>query len=411
MPRSLRFAALAVVAALAVAAALPLSADERPPVPKPEPVPKVIPKPEPVPKLEMVGKPIDLVICLDVSGSMNGLIDSAKIQLWNVVNELARIKPTPMLRVGLYAYGSSHFDAKKGWVHKEVDLTEDLDEVYKALNALKTGGGDEYVARAAKTALDDQPWSKDKDALKVIFVCGNEPANQDKQVNLEDVAAQAKKAGIVVNTIYCKWNHDNEIEGWAAFAKDCNGRHVNIDQNKAAVQVVVKTEFDDQILKLGDELNKTYVAYGKDGKAKAENQVKQDDNAKGAPGVAGGAQAAALDRTATKAGALYRNSTWDLVDKMKEKDFDLSKIKEEDLCDELKKLKPEERMPYLKKKAEERTTIQKQITELSVKRQKKVDEELAKKPKNDAEKALDEAFKSVIRDQAKDKGFQVAPPK
>ncbi len=28
---------------------------------------------------------------------MDGLIASAKIQLWNVVNELARIKPTPNL--------------------------------------------------------------------------------------------------------------------------------------------------------------------------------------------------------------------------------------------------------------------------------------------------------------------------
>ena len=26
---------------------------------------------------------------------MNGLIDSAKIRLWDIVNELARLKPTP----------------------------------------------------------------------------------------------------------------------------------------------------------------------------------------------------------------------------------------------------------------------------------------------------------------------------
>lgn len=75
---------------------------------------------------------IDLVICLDVSGSMNGLIDSAKLRLWDVVNELARIKPTPNLRVGLYSYGATKYDPATGWVRKDVDLTEDLDEVYKA---------------------------------------------------------------------------------------------------------------------------------------------------------------------------------------------------------------------------------------------------------------------------------------
>lgn len=401
MALSLRLAALATVAALAAAVAAPLRAADEP---KPDKPPAADAKPA------ETGKPIDLVICLDVSASMNGLIDSAKIQLWNVVNELARIKPTPVLRVGLYSYGASRFDAKKGWVNKELDLTEDLDEVYKVLNGLRTGGGEELVARVTKAALDEQPWSKGQGALKVVFVCGNEPADQDKQFPLDDVAAQAKKAGVVVNTIYCKWNHDKEIEGWAAFSKSCGGRHVNIDQNKAAAQVVVKTEFDDQILKLGEDLNKTYVAYGKDGKAKADNQVAQDKNAAAAGGAApGAAPAAAIERTATKAGGLYRNATWDLVDKMKEKDFDIAKIKDEDLCDEMKKLKPDERLPYLKKKAAEREELQKKITDLSAQRQKKVDEELAKKPKTDADKALDEAFKSVIRDQAKDKGFQVAP--
>ena len=103
--------------------------------------------------------------------------------------------------------------------------------------------------------------------------------------------------------------------------------------------------------------------------------------------------------------------TWDLVDKMKEKDFDITKIKDEDLCDEMKKLKPEERLPFLKKKAEERASLQKQIEDLNAKRQKKIDEERAKTPKTEGEKALDDAFKSVIRDQAKAKGFEVAPEK
>ena len=397
MSLSLRFTAIAV--ALAIGVALPLRADGPRPAAQPADA-----KPA-------ESKPIDLVICLDISGSMDGLIDSAKLQLWNVVNELARIKPTPNLRVGLYTYGASRYAPDKGWVNKDVDLTEDLDSVYKALSGLKTGGGEEYVARVAKAALEEQKWTTEKDALKVIFVCGNEPVNQDKQVQLEDVAAQAKKAGVVVNTIYCKWGHDQEIAAWAAFSERCGGRHVDIDQNKAGRQVTVKTEFDDQIIKLSEELNKTYVAYGRAGQEAAANQAIQDKNAKEAPVPAGAAPSAAIARGMSKAGALYRNGAWDLVDKMKEKDFDITKIKEEDLCDEMKKLKPEERLPYLKKKAEERADIQKKITDLGAKRQVKIDEELAKQPKTDAEKALDEAFKAVIRDQAKAKGFAIGSEK
>ncbi len=387
------------VALLAGVVVAPVWAQEKPadkPVAKPIAAPVVA-----------EGPSIDLVICLDVSGSMNGLIDSAKIRLWDIVNELAKLKPTPNLRVGLYSYGHSNYPADKGWVRKDMDLTVDLDDVYKALNSLTIGGGTELVARVTKTAIDDQKWSTDKGAMKLLFVCGNEPVDQDKAVHLDDVAALAKKNDVLVNTIYCKYGRDEEVTGWAKFSEKCGGKHMTIDMNKAVQQVVVKTEFDDQIIKLGEELNKTYVAFGKDGKDRALNQVAQDKNAAAAPGVAGGPQVAALARAESKAGALYKNSTWDLVDKMKEKDFDITKVKEEDLCDDLKKLKPEERLEYLKKKAEERAELQKKITDLSAKRAKKVEEELAKKPKTDGEKALDEAVKGLIRDQAKTKGFEV----
>jgi hypothetical protein len=391
MSLALRYAARLAVLALTVGFAAPARADEKP----------------------AEGRPIDLVICLDVSGSMNGLVDSAKIKLWDVVNEMARLRPTPNLRVGLYSYGHTSYPAANGWVRKDIDLTGDLDDVYKALNGLTINGGTEYVARVTRAALTEQKWSTDPAALKIIFVCGNEPADQDKDVSLDEVAAMAKKDGVIVNTIYCKWGHDNEIAGWAGFSGKCGGRHLTIDQNRNVRQITVKTEFDDKILKLGDDLNKTYVCYGKEGKEKAANQAAQDANAlKATPprgGAAGGVPAApvaALGRTETKANALYCNPAWDLVDKMKEKDFDLSKIKDEDLPDEMKKMKPEERLPYLKKKADERAAIQKEINDLSAKRQKQIEAEIAKQPKSDADKALDEAVKVIVRDQAKAKGFE-----
>ena len=41
---------------------------------------------------------VDVVLCLDTSGSMENLLDSARARLWDVVNELARLTPTPRLR-------------------------------------------------------------------------------------------------------------------------------------------------------------------------------------------------------------------------------------------------------------------------------------------------------------------------
>lgn len=347
-------------------------------------------------------KDVDLVVCLDVSGSMNGLIDSAKIRLWDIVNELAKMKPTPNLRVSLYSYGHSTYPADKGWVRKEIDLTTDLDEVYAKLNALTINGGEEYVARVSNTALVNQKWSTAKNALRLMFVCGNEPADQDKAVHLPDVAALAKEQGVIINTIYCGSSRSHETEGWAAFAAKCGGKYATIDMNRAKATPHIDTPYDKDILSKNEKLNTTYVPIGEAGKKGAENQIAQDKNA------AGNAPAAGLGRAEAKAGAAYRNSAWDLVDKLKEDPkFDVKKLKDDELCDEMKKLKPEDRLAYVQKKGEERAKLQKEIGELSAKRAKHVEEELKKQPKDAGEKALDEALKVIIREQATAKGFTV----
>jgi hypothetical protein len=352
---------------------------------------------------EAAGKTIDVAILLDTSNSMDGLIDSAKAKLWTIVNDLAKVQPAPTLRVALYQYGNDDLDRNTGWVRKEADLTMDLDEVYKKLNALRTHGGTEYVARVSRDALNELKWTDDKDALKMIFVCGNEPADQDKQVALSEVADLARKKGVFVNTIYCGQANHPESTGWKDFAAQGGGKYSNIDQDKVKKQVVIKTPYDAELLKFNEKLNSTYVTYGgARGAEGARNQAAQDGNAIRA------APAAALDRLTTKNSKLYRCDSWDLVDKMKnDPKFDIKSLKDEELCEELRKIKPEEREAYVKKKAAERDEMRKQIDELNAKRAKFVQEEMKKLPKSEGEKAFDEALRSVIREQAKSKGLQV----
>jgi hypothetical protein len=345
---------------------------------------------------------VDVVLCLDVSSSMNHLIDSAKGKLWDIVNDLGTVKPTPRLRVGLYSYGHTSYDPNKGWVRKEVDLTDDLDTVYRKLNGLTINGGTEYVARVCRDALVEQKWSADKKALKLIFVCGNEPADQDKEVTLESVAKLALQKDVIINTIYCTWPRAmrGEMEGWEGFAKKAEGRFARIDMKKGTVAIA--TPHDKKLEELSAQLNKTYVAYGKKDvrEFKARNQVEQDANAQNAPG-------AAPARALSKAGALYRSSDWDLVDRLKDDPkFDITKIPEEELCDELKKLKPEERVALVKKKLAEREAIQKEIVEVSKRRSAYIKEEMKKNDKL-GDKALDEAVRGALRDQAGKKGFTI----
>lgn len=350
-------------------------------------------------------KPVDIVLCIDTSGSMDGLIDSAKRKVWTLVNNLAKIEPTPELRVALYSYGNNRYPAAGGWVRQEIELTNDLDNVYKQLDALRTASGgssEEYVARVAKAALSDLKWSTDKDALKLLFVCGNEPVDQDKEVSLTDVVALAKKQNVYLNTIYCGVATHVDAAGWETLAKDVGGKFATINQNEAAAEVAIKTPHDAELAKLSVKINETYVCYGDRGAAGAANQVAQDQNAaKIAPGVA-------LERTATKASRLYKNSEWDLVDRMQtDKAFDLKKLKDSDLPEEMRKLKPEEREAFLKKKAEERATIQKQISELAAKRDAYIAAERKKLQAAKPEQGFDAALQTIIRDQAATKGLKI----
>ncbi len=351
-------------------------------------------------------RPVDLVICLDVSGSMQGLIDSAKLKLWDIVNELAMVKPTPRLRVAIYSYGGQggEYSQANGFTRKEVNLTTDLDAVYKKLNDLKITGHDEYVTGVSKRALTEQDFAKDKNALKLIFVCGNEEADQDPKVKLVDLAKLTKEMDVIVNTIYCGPENDGIAPGWKAVAEQCGGKFASINMNKA-MTTMVATPFDKELNELSGKLNGTYVFYGKAQADLKLNQGIQDSNAAKASAGAGAA------RAATKGGGLYRNEQ-DVIDKMAaDAKFDVNKLKEEELPDELKKMKPEERTAHIKKKADERAELQKKITDLAGKRSKHIEEEVRKAPKNAAEKSLDDALKATIRTQAKDKGFEVPEKK
>lgn len=345
-------------------------------------------------------KRIDLAVCLDVSNSMDGLITSAKAKLWDIVNDLAKVKPTPELRVALFSYGNDGYDPKVGWVRKELDLTTDLDALYQKLFALTTRGGTEYVTRVCRDATEQLQWADDKDALRIIFVCGNEPASQDPLVKLQEAADKAKGKGIVINAIFCGAAGHRDASDWKEFAKLAGGSFTSIDQE--AGTVAIATPMDKELAELGAKLNTTYVVYGgKENREKQANQALQDANA----AQAGTGVAAA--RSASKATGLYRNEMWDLVDRMKQDPkFDLKTIPEKELSDELRKLKPEKRLEYVKQKAKEREALQKQITDLNAKRSVYINAE-QKKHATKADRAFDEAIRATLKAQAQSKGMTI----
>ena len=62
---------------------------------------------------------VQIAILLDTSGSMQGLIEQAKTQLWRMINEMASAQKhgrIPRLEVALYEYGKNSIPASEGYL-------------------------------------------------------------------------------------------------------------------------------------------------------------------------------------------------------------------------------------------------------------------------------------------------------
>jgi hypothetical protein len=345
-------------------------------------------------------RPVDLAICLDISGSMDGLLNAARQNLWAVVNDLAKLQPAPTLRVALLTYGCSAYEPEKGWVRVDTQFTTDLDLVSEKLFALSTNGGEEYVARVMQTALTELSWSRDPNALKLMFVAGNEPATQDPKVDGPSQSKAAIAQGIVVNTIYCGNPAHEEAAGWRAVATLADGKFAAIEQDKG---FVVSTPFDAQLAELSAAMNTTYVLYGSQAVVWAQNQAAQDGNA------ARLNSAAAASRCQTKASSLYCNSQWDLVDACNESTFKLEDVKKEDLPEALRKMTTDELRAHVAAQKKKRDEIKQQVEALGKQRDAHVQQELRKLGEG-GKPLFEQAVLESVRQQAEARGFQRPVP-
>ena len=338
---------------------------------------------------------IQVAVLLDTSGSMTGLIDQARTQLWRIVNELATAKKddvAPDLRVALYEYGNDRLKAP--YIRRILELTTDLDKVSEELFKLTTAGGDEYCGHVIDEATKDLDWSKSSDDLKLIFIAGNEPFTQGS-VDFHASCKRAIEKGIVVNTIYCGPKEEGIRTSWKEGADLADGSFLSIDHNMRIAEIPAPQ--DKEIASLGAQLNTTYIAYGDAGAMGAGRQSAQDANLAASP-------SANVQRQVTKASAKYVNSSWDIVDAVKNKQVDLDKIATKDLPPEMQKMTVAERKAYVAKKEKERAELQEKIRKLDEARRKYVAEQIKTKPP--AQNTLDAAVVTAVRSTGTKKGYK-----
>ncbi|MCE4064081.1 VWA domain-containing protein [Chryseobacterium gleum] len=343
---------------------------------------------------------IQVALLLDTSNSMDGLIDQAKSRLWNIVNTLTTLKyngKAPEIEIALYEYGNDGI-RDENYIRQVTPLTQDLDLVSEKLFALRTNGGSEYCGAVIRDAAANLNWDSNDKSMKLIYIAGNEAFDQGK-INYREVVSKAKNKNIYINTIFCGSREEGIQTFWQNGASLGGGKYFNIDSDRKVLYI--ETPYDTRISECNAKLNDTYIYYGNHGSEYRLKQITQDKNAE--------MQSASnlVERAVAKSKKnAYKNDHWDLVDKAEKDAGFIATVKESELPAELKGKSKEEIQKIIVTKAAAREKIQKEIEELSKKRQTYIDSEMKKRGTGDSDD-LGKAIESSILELAKKNGYSL----
>ncbi len=337
---------------------------------------------------------VDVVFVLDTTGSMSGLIQTAKEKIWSIATTMASAQPTPEIRIGLVAYR----DRGDQYVTKRVDLSDDLDSVYATLMDFEAnGGGDtpESVNQALYDAVHNMSWSQGEQAYQVLFLVGDAPPHMDyNEVRYPEIVASALEKGIVINTIQCG-DIPTTVAPWTQIASLGKGSFFQVEQAGGAVAYT--TPFDAKIAELSAKLDDTRLYYGtEEEKERMLMKVAAADKLEAGATVASRARRGVFN--ATEGGRSNLLGDNELVDAVASGEIELDELDANALPAALKPMAPEEQRAYVANLATERADLQRQIRELSADR----DGYLAKKVEEAGgmKDSLDQKLYEAVKEQA-----------
>ena len=343
---------------------------------------------------------IDVVFVLDTTGSMGGLIQTAKEKIWSIATTMASAQQAPEIRIGLVAYR----DRGDSYVTRVVDLSADLDSIYATLMDFEAhGGGDgpESVNKALYDAVHNISWGQDERAYRAIFLVGDAPPHMDyNEVRYPEIVASASDLGIVVNTIQCG-DIPATIEPWTQIANLSQGNFFQVEQAGGAV--AFNTPFDEEIAELSAQLDDTRLYYGTEKeKDKMRGKVAATDKMHSRLSFASRARRAEFNSTVGGRTNLLGSN--ELVAAVTEGFVDLDELEEDALPEVLKPMAPAEQEAYVAELSKKREDLQRQIRDLSADHSgyiaRKVDEAGGMKG------SLDQKLYDAVKEQAGEAGLE-----
>ena len=182
-----------------------------------------------------VNRPLDIVFCLDLSGSTNGLVNDVRDNLWLIANQLNAMSPKPDFRLSVICFSRPSFGKENGYVKVFSDFTYNLDYIDAELYKLKPSieKGDQIVSAALSIAISKMSWSKKKDAVKLVYIVGNGSVSSNGYEYVK-ICEEAVEKRIIVNSLFVtkSANKAADIAGWKRIAAITGGIQTEITVNK-----------------------------------------------------------------------------------------------------------------------------------------------------------------------------------
>ena len=340
---------------------------------------------------------VEVAFVLDPTGSMARLIEGAKRKIWSIATAIVDSNPDADIRMGLVAYR----DIGDDYVTSKIELTRDIQDLYANLLELKArGGGDwpESVNEALDVAVNKLQWTEGSDARHIVFLVGDAPPHMDyaQDTKYPTTLAVARQKDIIVNAVLAGDARDTE-RVWRDIAQIGSGRFIPIPQDGGQV-VVIETPYDQDIIILQRQLNGTVIPYGP-----RETQKRTEMKMQQTASVAAAAPSVAADMTSyigkrARATAEAVTGGGDLVADAAKGTTSVAAVKDADLPENLRAMKPEQREAEVAKQVEQRKVLNEKLAALVGKRDKYIADQAVKSPKTSSfDGVVQETLKAQIK--------------
>ena len=299
----------------------------------------------PIAQSPVEGPIIELVFCLDATGSMSGLISTAKEKIWSIVSELSQTQPAPRIKLGMVFYR----DRGDAYITKVIPMTLDIDSVYTELLAIQAGGGGdspESVNQALHEAVAQMNWTRGKNVYKTVFLVGDCAPHMDykNDVKYQVTCKLASEKGITLNTIKLGTQCTDAIPHFKAIAECSNGDYQQLGQH--AEDLVIKTPYDDSINYYSKQIDASKMYYG----SSSEQSFNYSRKSKAMKIYNQASSSANTDRAQYNMSESGRDNWFgkkELINDLIANKISLDSVSEDELPAEIKKIKKANRKQYV----------------------------------------------------------------